>query len=498
MIIRTFTTGALLTALSQMGMAQAPALTSTISGVVWQDDKPANGVRVSSEKKIAGILVKLLDAQTQEIVSTALSDVNGQFSLKANAGTYQIEYIYPSDGFTTAPQRVGSDETINSAADADNFTAEFTVGNNQAIANYGLGLVSKENTLTYCTQKEAVVTEWSEVLSLPKSSVTAVPLNVKIFAAESVFHPVIGIENTGTANGYTITAAGKVTMNPPVGASIVMNSDVTLTGSLSNFDGVRDYDGTSGDSFYNKSSFVSMNPGRNISNSSQIAANFVGAENSTFGIPTLAQSSVAVIGSGNLETFVQTYVSAGACVVYTYPSGALPVTLAGFSAVKNEKTAQLNWTTASESNSDRFEIQRSANGKSWENIGVVRSVVSSSAMTKYMFTDEKPLNGSNLYRLKMIDLDETFSVSKIVSLDFKGASSLVVYPNPVSDKLFIKTSPENAVAAIQVFDQNGKNRAQSAQGNDFVNVQKLETGIYSVRIVYNTGSEESHKVLITR
>ncbi|MCF2447629.1 choice-of-anchor E domain-containing protein [Dyadobacter sp. CY345] len=88
-----------------------------------------------------------------------------------------------------------------------------------------------------------------------------------------------------------------------------MNSDVTFNGTLSDFDGTRDYDGSSGDSFYDRFSYVSLDPGRKISNASQIAANFLGTENSTFEISKLAQSSVAVTGCRNFETVVQTYVS---------------------------------------------------------------------------------------------------------------------------------------------------------------------------------------------
>lgn len=496
MVLKTFTTGALLLAISQLTMAQNTPLTSTVSGVIWQDEKPANGIRTSSEKKLAGVLVKLLDSQTQEIVSTALSDAGGQFQLQANAGTYQIEYVYPSDGFDPAPQRAGSDENVNSAADGDNFSNEFTLANNQSITNYGLGLVAKENTLTFCTQKASVVTEWSDLLTLPKSTVTAIPLNVKIFAAESVFHPTIGIENTGTANGYTITAAGKVTMTLPVGAALVMNSDVTISGQLSDFDGIRDYTGTSGDSYFNKASFFSLDPGRNISNAGQIATNFVGAANTTFQIPTLAQSSVAVIGSGNLETFVQTYVSAGACVVYTYASGALPVTLTAFTANKEENSARLEWSTVAESNSDRFEIERSSTGKQWEKIGAVKAALESSALSKYSFIDFGPLDGQNLYRLKMIDMDGTFAYSRIVSLDFKNATPLMVYPNPASDNVFINSPSEQPIASIELFDQSGKRRTQGIPADKSINVQNLDSGIYTIRIQYGSGMTQSKNILV--
>jgi hypothetical protein len=494
MIRRTFTISALFVTLGQLTLAQAPALTSKISGVIWQDEKPANGVRDSSEKKFSGILVKLLDAQSQAVVATTLSDADGQYTLQTNAGTYQIEFVYPPEGFSPAPERAGNDLTLNSAAGDDNLTPVFTVGNNESVSNFGLGLVAQENTLTFCTSKATLVTEWSDLLTLPKSTVTPVPSNVRIFTAEAVFHPTIGIENTATANGYSITAAGKVTMTLPVGSALTMTSDVTLTGQLSNYDGIRDYDGTSGDSYFNQASFFTNT--RSVTSASQIANNFVGAPNATFSIPTVAQSSVAVIGSGNLETFVQTYVSAGACVVYTYAPGALPVTLTSFTAVKEENSSRLDWATTFETNSDRFEIQRSGSGKTWENIGTVNASNQSSVLSQYSFRDSAPLAGQNLYRLKMIDQDETFAYSRIVSLDYRNASSVVIYPNPVSDKVFINSPESQSISAVEVIDQNGKQRVQGLQASQYVDVRGLNSGTYFVRIVYDSGIAESHKILV--
>lgn len=485
--------------LCPMASAQTPALTSTITGVIWQETKPANGIRATTETKVAGILVKLLDPASGEAVATALSNANGEFSLKTNAGTYLIEYVYPTDGFTVTTQRSGGDNTVNSAADGTNTTAEFTVGNNQTISDYGLGLVAKENTLTYCTQKESVTTEWSEVLVLPKSTVTPLPINVKIFAAEAVFHPTLGIENTATANGYSITAAGKVTMTMPINpASLVMNSDVSLDGQLGDFDGVKDYDGTSGDSFYNRYSFASSYPARNTSNATVITNNFVGTGNDTFTIPTLAQSSVAVTGSGNLETFVQTYVSAGACVVYTYASGALPVTLTSFKAQARENASALEWKTTSETNSDRFEIERSSTGQKWEKLGTVKAAKESSVLSAYSFVDASPLRGQNLYRLKMIDSDETFAFSRIVSLNFKNKSELIVYPNPASEKITVKSAPEEEIAKIEIYDRSGKLMARSKENSNSIDILNLNSGIYSVKVVYKTGSSESQKISVIR
>ena len=183
-------------------------------------------------------------------------------------------------------------------------------------------------------------------------------------------------------------------------------------------------------------------------------------------------------------------------MVYTYAPGALPVTLTSFLVSKDENASRLEWSTTSETNSDRFEIQRSSGGKTWEKIGTVNASKQSSMLSHYSFKDTAPLAGQNLYRLKMIDQDETFAYSRIVSLNFKNSFSFVIYPNPVSDKIFINSPESQSISKIEVFDQNGKQRVQGVPANKYVDVHGLDNGIYSVRVVYNSGIAESQKILI--
>jgi hypothetical protein len=472
-----------------------PPLTSTVNGVIWQETKPADGTRTGSEKKVAGILVKLLDAVTQEVVATTLSNENGEFSLKANAGTYVVEYVYPGDGYAATTQRVGTDNSINSAADDSNLSGEFTISDNENVSDFGLGLVAQQNTLTFCTQKESVVTEWTQTLMLPKSSISVVPLNVKLFAAESVYHPMIGIENTGTANDYSITTSGKITMTMPISpATLTMNSDVSIDGQLGDYDGVEDYSGISGTTFYNRSSFSSTYPARNTSSATVIANNFVGSSVETFSIPTKAQSTVSFTGAGNLKTAVQTFVSAGACVVYTYPEGALPVKLASFTAKNEGSVVNVDWSTVEESASERFEVQRSNDGKNWAVIGSVKAQGTSSVLTNYKFADIAPMNGQNLYRLRMIDVDGTFALSRIAQVSFDG-SVAKAYPNPASTVLNVRNLPQSGVSTIRIYNLVGQ-LVKEVQNKETVDVSRLASGTYLVNTLYTNGASQQASVMI--
>lgn len=177
-------------------------------------------------------------------------------------------------------------------------------------------------------------------------------------------------------------------------------------------------------------------------------------------------------------------------------TGPLPVTLTSFTATKEGLTAQLKWSTTEETNSDRFEIERSQNGKNWDLIGTQKSNGESTTLKNYTFSDAKPLNGENLYRLKMIDRDATFAYSRIQSLTF--ASDLVTsfYPNPVAEKLIIKTDDFSLVKNVKIFDANGRTVYQSsATPSSEINVQNLSAGLYIVQMVSKSGAVISHKVI---
>jgi Secretion system C-terminal sorting domain len=108
----------------------------------------------------------------------------------------------------------------------------------------------------------------------------------------------------------------------------------------------------------------------------------------------------------------------------------LPLDLKAFTAVKNNKVSDLAWETANERNVSRFEVERSKNGTDFNKIGVVKAVGNSTKLQQYAFVDATPINGTNYYRLKMMDTDGKFKYSPIQSVDFSRPISVKMYPNP--------------------------------------------------------------------
>ena len=167
----------------------------------------------------------------------------------------------------------------------------------------------------------------------------------------------------------------------------------------------------------------------------------------------------------------------------------IPVELVSFNANAQNKTVKLDWLTASERNNAYFDIQRSANGRNWTSIGIVKGNGTSAAKNTYKFTDDTPLSSVNYYRLKQVDFDGKFDYSPTVSVNMlTNGKGLTVYPNPVSDKLNVVTNSLDREGSIQVFDIKGSLVKTTQLIGNQLDVNDLPVGLYQMRLVDSKGT----------
>jgi hypothetical protein len=218
-------------------------------------------------------------------------------------------------------------------------------------------------------------------------------------------------------------------------------------------------------------------------------------------IPSKVDATSVLGGSSSLTDGSITTLSPLAPDSYTAYTFAslilpLPVTLTRFTAVAEGKTALLAWATTEETNSDRFEIERSSDGKKWGRIGTVASLGESKVLVNYAYADNAPLAGENLYRLKMVDRDDTYAYSAIRNVQIEG-EAIKPYPNPVSDKLLIDSYAK--VKNVSVKNTAGQYLLQIQKvSSDGIDVSKLTPGVYIVTLALFDGTISTHKVAVTR
>lgn len=118
-----------------------------------------------------------------------------------------------------------------------------------------------------------------------------------------------------------------------------------------------------------------------------------------------------------------------------------PVNLTAFTGTKIEKSVQLNWTTTTEKNNSYFNIQRSNDGLTFENISKIIGRGNSSSINNYSFKDVNVPNNNLYYRLQQVDADGKANSSGVilVKYDKNLTVELYIYPNPVINHTAIFT-----------------------------------------------------------
>lgn len=133
----------------------------------------------------------------------------------------------------------------------------------------------------------------------------------------------------------------------------------------------------------------------------------------------------------NMQLYDGQNMTIGPVWSFTTPTSPLPVTLLDFFAGIENGKIKLSWTTTSELENNRFEIERSANGRNYSKIGEIPGHGNSNNLQKYVFYDEQPFAGKIFYRLKQVDISKHYSYSNSRIVLFEDPRKLVVYPNPV-------------------------------------------------------------------
>ena len=181
------------------------------------------------------------------------------------------------------------------------------------------------------------------------------------------------------------------------------------------------------------------------------------------------------------QSFNNTVISSVSATSNTTP---LALELLSFDAEKSsdQQSANLSWTVSSTENLKSFEIEKSADARSFEKLGSVGV----SSILNYELNDKNPLNGRNYYRLKMIDKQETVSFSEVRMLTFgKVTSDVSLYPNPAQTTFTIHTTDASLLnTEAMVYDLNGKTIAQFTLSteNTIVSAENWIAGMYIIRL----------------
>jgi hypothetical protein len=182
-----------------------------------------------------------------------------------------------------------------------------------------------------------------------------------------------------------------------------------------------------------------------------------------------------------------------------FTTSVLPLKLVAFNAHQEDQHVACSWVTASERDVSHFEVERSANGSDFVQIGTVKAFGDSETAISYSFNDENPAEGFNYYRLRMVDENGGYEYSDVISARFEGESFTTVYPNPANDWATVMT-PEG-FDEIVITDAQGqivdRFEGTSLQTKQDLNLYDMPDGVYFVCIKSAKGTVEIKKLTKT-
>jgi len=134
--------------------------------------------------------------------------------------------------------------------------------------------------------------------------------------------------------------------------------------------------------------------------------------------------------------------------LYEVSGISLPVTLLHFEGQEIGGSNILNWATASESNSDYYDVEFSRDAYSWYSLGTVSAAGNSNMTLDYSFVDVTPLSTINYYRLVQYDWDGNFEIYGPIAIDNRKEEKRIVKYVSLSGQEINPTSTTGLVIAI--------------------------------------------------
>ena len=171
---------------------------------------------------------------------------------------------------------------------------------------------------------------------------------------------------------------------------------------------------------------------------------------------------------------------------YYCNSNILPQSITAFTVTKkSNELANLQWQTQNESWGNNYEIEESNDGKIFDSIGTVTSVVKDGDGTYvYGYPIIEGTQGILYFRLKEISADGNVKYSEIRSIDIENRSGVYVYPNPAADFINVVLGNASVNWNVSIFTSDGRlvqNNLFNSPTAHISFIHTLAKGVYFIR-----------------
>ena len=179
----------------------------------------------------------------------------------------------------------------------------------------------------------------------------------------------------------------------------------------------------------------------------------------------------------------------------------LPIYLTSFDGDNIKRNNHLYWITEQEINSSHFEIERSKDGINFNKIGTLNAI----NINPYEFIDENTFIGYNYYRLKMVDIDGSYSYSHTIALFADYDAEYRVHPNPFENSItytyYSEHGEELEIFIFNIMGQVVHNelvKCETCTNTAHINVNDIPPGTYRLYVKHKKSGHETNQTIIKK
>jgi hypothetical protein len=184
----------------------------------------------------------------------------------------------------------------------------------------------------------------------------------------------------------------------------------------------------------------------------------------------------------------------------------VPVIFTHIQAHLIDKQIAVNWQTENEINISHYEVEKSADGRNFTRLGILKANGNAGKFEKYGLNDEMPFSGNNYFRIKSIGSGTDIQYSKVVNVWVDNEQgSIVAYPNPVTEE-YVNAKFTNLTTGMykaQLYNPQGQiiySKDLYHKGGNGVyrlyTASLLASGIYTLEYIMPSGKRKTEKLLV--
>ena len=184
----------------------------------------------------------------------------------------------------------------------------------------------------------------------------------------------------------------------------------------------------------------------------------------------------------------------------------LPIKISSFDATAvTNGTVTVSWTAEQENASDKYILERSANGNNWEAIKTINAT-GNAGPQKYTTQDLNPIYPVSYYRIQQVEANNTITYTPVISAKLNGDvfsnNNFIVSPNPARQLIHLtfgdNTLPQQT--RVELINNMGvKIPVQPDLNGNTISLKLpvLASGVYFLN-VYIKDTKHTRKMLITQ